>query len=64
MSKEKIIDFLRARSSRNDGGDEINKIREKQCEIEKKLNTLTDYIKDLTDDNNKIINYLKKTSQN
>ena len=61
MSKEKIVDFLREKANGNDG-DEMNKIREKQFEIEKKLNTLTECIKDLAEDNKKIISYIKKSS--
>ena len=61
MSKEKIVDFLREKSNGNDG-DEMNQIREKQFEIEKKLNTLTECIKDLAEDNKKIICYIKKSS--
>lgn len=62
MSKEKIVDFLREKSNGNNGGDEMDKIREKQFEIEKKLNTLTECIKDLAEDNKKIISYIKKSS--
>lgn len=60
LHKERIVEFLSERTM-GSNNDHIDKVKQKQMEIEKKLNLLAGHLQELMEDNKKILHQLNKS---
>jgi len=60
LHKERILEFLSERT-KGSNNDHIDKVKQKQMEILKKLNLLAGHLQELMEDNKKILQQLNKS---